>query len=603
MAEIAVVRDSDSRGDSADERIPISLSSETPVERWFGQEILDHAAGAVELARAADGLPLLHNHNTDDQIGVIENVELADRKIRGMMRFSQSPRGQEMRQDVLDGIRRNASIGYRIHELVLEKSDETGEIYRATRWELLEGSLVPVPADQTVGVGRGAEESALPVIVRSTPTAPEAKERTVAENTAAQNGAAIIVGPENEAERTRKLSQLARVHGMQEQLPEWIEQGRSVDQVKDMILDTRKPQPIALPKPVEEEVSKKERRPYSLGRAVLASIDGDWSQAAYEREISQMLARRLGGSPNGFYVPLGELSARTIHTTGGSTTGQDLVATEMGTFIELLRNTSVVMGLNPIYLPGLVGNLALGRQTAAGTAYWSEESPASDVTESNMTFDQVELSPKDILATQAYSKRLAAQSVPTIDTLVRSDLTTILGLKFDRDVFHGSGAANDITGLYTLGSVNSVAMGGAITFGKVVDMESAIEADNAALAGLAYVTTPEVKGKAKQTAIISNTAGIAIWTGGVDGEMNGYRAVASNQISKLLGSASPPVEHGILFGAWSQAIMADWGAIDITVNPYTKARRAVIEVTAHWMVDFAVRHPESFCKGTGLTVS
>jgi len=144
-------------------------------------------------------------------------------------------------------------------------------------------------------------------------------------------------------------------------------------------------------------------------------------------------------------------------------------------------------------------------------------------------------------------------------------------------------------------------MGGAITYAKIVDMESAIEADNANVSAMTYVTTPEVKGAGKKTVTFTTAGSNTIWTGGIRGEMNGYAAVASNQLSKVLGTGTN--EHGIIFGAWSQAIVADWGAIRLTIDPYTKAKQDVVNITGVALMDFNVRHPESFCKGTGLTAA
>src|SRR2546430_13921217 len=85
--------------------IAVSLSSETPVPRWDGLEILDHSPGAVDMSRAKRGLPLLLDHSTRTQVGRIEELKLDGGKLRGTMRFSKSAAAQEGRQDVVDGIR------------------------------------------------------------------------------------------------------------------------------------------------------------------------------------------------------------------------------------------------------------------------------------------------------------------------------------------------------------------------------------------------------------------------------------------------------------------------------------------------------------------
>lgn len=133
----------------------IPVSSEAPVERWWGTEILDHSAEAVDMSRLQDGAPLLLDHDPTRQIGVIEGASVsADKRLNATIRFSRSALGEEVMQDVMDGIRRNVSIGYRIDSLQ-EVSKDT---YLANRWLPMEISVVSVPADAGVGFGRGADD-------------------------------------------------------------------------------------------------------------------------------------------------------------------------------------------------------------------------------------------------------------------------------------------------------------------------------------------------------------------------------------------------------------------------------------------------------------
>lgn len=138
----------------------ISVSSELPVERvMFGRqsvEILSHDPAAVDMTRA-NGMPLLLEHDTSKQIGVVERFTVANGRTEAIVRFSRSAVGADIERDVADGIRRNVSIGYRINEMEFEGVDGRGaDIYRATNWMPYEVSIVSVPADYTVGVGRAA---------------------------------------------------------------------------------------------------------------------------------------------------------------------------------------------------------------------------------------------------------------------------------------------------------------------------------------------------------------------------------------------------------------------------------------------------------------
>ena len=140
--------------------VEVAFSSEEPVERWFGEEVLSHAAGAVDLSRLNDGGAVLFNHGWSDQIGVIERAWIdADKRGRALVRFGNGAKAAEKFQDVQDGILRHISVGYRVEDMVLDNPDADDEDYRyiVTRWMPYEISFVTVPADPTVGVGRSAE--------------------------------------------------------------------------------------------------------------------------------------------------------------------------------------------------------------------------------------------------------------------------------------------------------------------------------------------------------------------------------------------------------------------------------------------------------------
>ncbi|MGM0562819.1 MAG: prohead protease/major capsid protein fusion protein [Pseudomonadota bacterium] len=133
--------------------IPASLSSEQPARQWFGTEVLEHSNDAINLERASrDGLPLLFNHDRDKPIGRVRNIQLAeDGVLRGELHFSTNPRAEEVLADVREDYLGDISVSYSIDEWKEASDDVTVTI---TRWTPLEASIVTVPADHTVGVGR-----------------------------------------------------------------------------------------------------------------------------------------------------------------------------------------------------------------------------------------------------------------------------------------------------------------------------------------------------------------------------------------------------------------------------------------------------------------
>lgn len=176
------------RADTIDEEkrtVWLSIASEEPYERWWGIEILDCAKKSIRTERLKLGAPLLVGHDTRDQVGVVEDFEItSEKKLRLKARFSRSARAEEIFRDVVDGIRKNTSVGYIIHDLILVKQEDGVSTYRVTDWEPYEGSLVPIPADPTVGVGRAAEPPMAPrnhPPIERTDMTPEEKARIEAE--------------------------------------------------------------------------------------------------------------------------------------------------------------------------------------------------------------------------------------------------------------------------------------------------------------------------------------------------------------------------------------------------------------------------------------
>jgi hypothetical protein len=92
-----------------------------------------------------------------------------------------------------------------------------------------------------------------------------------------------------------------------------------------------------------------------------------------------------------------------------------------------------------------------------------------------------------------------------------------------------------------------------------------------------------------------------IWTGNFqDGEIAGYKAAATNQVSKTLGAGS---DHGLVFGNWNDVMIGLWQAMEVIVDPYSKKKRGLVELTSFQMGDVLLRRGVSFCKATGATIS
>jgi len=138
-----------------EQTVEVSFSSEAAVERWFGMEILDHTNGGHNFDRLNNAAAVMVDH-WSDQVGKVVKAWIDNGIGRAVLQFSRSRRGKEVFQDIMDGIRQNVSVGYMIDKLTLDRKENDKEFYRAA-WTPFEISIVSVPADYKIGVGRNAE--------------------------------------------------------------------------------------------------------------------------------------------------------------------------------------------------------------------------------------------------------------------------------------------------------------------------------------------------------------------------------------------------------------------------------------------------------------
>jgi len=169
--------------------------------------------------------------------------------------------------------------------------------------------------------------------------------------------------------------------------------------------------------------------------------------AKFERECSEAASEKQGKAARGFMVPVDVLNASQRDlTVGTSTAGGDVVATNLlsGSFIDLLRHKSAILPYATM-LQGLQGNIAIPRNSSAGTAYWIAEGSAP--TESAQAFDQLTMSPKTLGAFTDISRKLLIQSSIDVNNFVRQDLAKIIALAIDAACMYGLGSSNQPQGI------------------------------------------------------------------------------------------------------------------------------------------------------------
>lgn len=241
--------------DSDNRTVELSFSSETPYGRWFGDEILCHDEECINLDRFNDGLgTVLFNHDRDAVVGHIEKVWVEDNRGKALVRFDEDEQSDAIFKKVQSGTLQGVSVGYSIRRYeVLDEKDSVSsngrfkgpDTYVITDWEPLEISIVSVPADPTVGVGRSADDIQIHTSIdtqeenkgmdeqeKLTET-PEVKSAPVEGGITKEELAKAM---EEERKRTSEITAMFRDFDV-EGADEAIVLGKSVDEARAMVMD------------------------------------------------------------------------------------------------------------------------------------------------------------------------------------------------------------------------------------------------------------------------------------------------------------------------------------------------------------------------------
>ena len=641
------------------------FSSEEPVDMWYGTEILSHAPGAMRQGTRQANMPLLFNHNRHDLLGVVESISIgSDARAYAAVRFGRDARGDWAMQQAADGILVNVSFMYRVYRF---DEDVETETYTATDWEPYEVSLVTVPADATVGLGRAEADNAIDIEIHTRgepPTQAAApnpepaaggffsaqppkgnempKLRALKQDQAAADGAPAGGGTaadlnairaealRDERARVTEIEAMCRAHGIHHELrDQMVRDGTSIAESRGRVLielgktNTQKPL-VGVSDAIG--MSDKEKRSYSLMRAVNAAVNNNWEAAGFEREVSQALSKRNGSEPkNGtsFFFPTdlpfapseahrqayammtrAAMAQRAIYQVGTAGQGGNIVATNLlaDNFIEVLRNSSVTAKLGAMMLPGLVGGVDLPTQATATGTYWVGESGA--LTEAEATFGKVSLRPKTVGALSKVSRLMLLQSTPAIEMLVRRDLIAVGALAIDLASLSGSGSSNQPTGIVNTAGIGSVVggtNGAALTFDNLIQLKYATRAVNAPQNSSGFAMNSKTIGF---LSTLKSSTGSYLWDpqGGLTADspdrVKGAPYAESNQLRSNLvkGSSGAVCSELIYGGSWQELIIGEWGITEIAVNPYDSTGFANGDIILRMFqtIDIGVRHAASF---------
>jgi len=316
-------------------------------------------------------------------------------------------------------------------------------------------------------------------------------------------------------------------------------------------------------------------------------------------ELHQMTVEHTGHHPatgSAICMPMdffawkqrGSYEKRDLAVSSASAGGY-LVGTENKGFAEYLRARTVAGRMGATVLDDLQGNVTIPRQTGAGSAYWLA-TEATGIAEGQQTFAQLALTPKSVGAYTELSRQLTTQSSPSAEAVVMDDLAKVVDAAMDLAALAGTGAAGQPLGIIGSAGVGSVT-GTSIDYAKVLEFQADVAAANALTGKLGYATTPAVAALLMGRVRFSGTAS-PLWEGSVnDGQVLGHRAMSSMQLPA----------GTMIFGDWSQLVLAFWGPLEIAVNPFANFSAGIIGVRVMLSMDVGVRQPAAFSVASSIT--
>ena len=347
---------------------------------------------------------------------------------------------------------------------------------------------------------------------------------------------------------------------------------------------------------------EKEVRQFSISKflreAQHDALTGIEAEMAKEGEAE---FKRSGINPGANSVFLPSLIRDYAYTNASeSGYGQAFIEQTQLSYDGKLRGAMLGEKLGVKYLNGLQGQVSI--VTGGADAAWVAEEGAASA--AKPAYAKATLSPKRLQVLQGVTYDLLHQSTKDVDRLIMDDMVKAHAAKLDAAIFAGSGSSGEPTGVLNASGINTIytndsSHAAAVTYAKLVDMETEVGIDNGLLdETLAYVVNAKIQGKLKT---IPQIAGYPYYLMN-DGKVNGYPCFMTNAIPTATFSGTANCSSA-LFGPWSQVLVGGWGGLQFIVDPYTAKNKGVLEITAIAYHDVLVRHAAAFCALLGITTS
>jgi len=478
--------------DTTNRTVRLSFSSETPVERWFGFEILDHSPGAADLSRLNAGGPVLVCHDRYDLVAAVvpDSAEITKRK-RGEAEvfFSQSQRGQEIQTDVNDGIRNTTSFRYIVREMVLENSKNGVDTYRVTKWEALEISFEPIPADLSVGVGRSLDseilrglttdekraalqkvaeregftlilgtdvrtaDAAPPDPANLNPTPSERTENMPAPATP-ETTPPVVAASARTADQLRRdeITEIGELAGQRELAVDLALEGKTVEEARTAILARRKEAQRANTPPAEDPATVATRTEGQPAQVISRVRVKNFANTTEAYRFGQFLAGVRGNKAARKWCQENGFSLERVHSESDNDSGGIFVPQEFSERLILLREKYGLIRQFAFTETMTSNTKVVHRQKGGLTAYPAGAKGSSrKVAESQMSFDGIELIARKWKVTTKLEDELSDDSKVSVADKFAGESAYAFAKAEDNAFFNadGTSAYHGLVGLRT----------------------------------------------------------------------------------------------------------------------------------------------------------
>lgn len=267
----------------------------------------------------------------------------------------------------------------------------------------------------------------------------------------------------------------------------------------------------------------------------------------------------------------GQIQLRATVQATEATHGEEVIATDKTPILEAIKNNLVLTEAGATYMTGLVGNVSIPSYDGTSCAWADEVGAAAD---GAGTFGEIELAPKRLTCFVDISKQMLNQQSSDVEAMLRNDIVSAISQKLEATILgEASGTTNSPAGIFSDSgitySVNS--------YGGILQMEEAFEGKT--YGDKVWLVSPKAKSTLKAKDKGTDTGNYLIQ----NGELDGY---------KVITSANMPA-NTLAFGDFSDLVIAQWGSIDLTVDPYSQATNGKIRLVVNAYFDAKLRRKGS----------